>query len=301
MRKRSKIAALLLVVCLLMGCNDAPALAAVPDVTEARTDVAVALLTQQGFVPVVKEIADPTADVGTVLRTDPPAGSYVAIGEKVYLWVAAHADTGTSLSTTSALHTSTTAASASTSPSATHSSTSLRPTTTTANPTTTTALCAAGHLFVDGICSVCHQPDPDYVQTLSIGQTWTVKRQWSLTLLSVTAHYPCNPFHDDSTGSTDKQAVILRYSYENIGFADRFDDLLINNMAFTLTQDNGTMVTAYACYHTQVAVPCAVGESCIAEEAYLLDASCRRVTLRIAFRTSNGNGTRCIQFDIPLP
>ena len=303
MRKGSRIAALLLVLCLLMGCNDAPALAVVPDVTEASTEVAVSVLTQQGFIPVVKETADPTAPVGVVLRTDPPAGSYVAVGGKVYLFVAA-APTATTASpspsstavppsTTALPHSTTTAVQTSTSLHSTATGTSLSATTT--NP------CAAGHRYADGICGVCGAADPHFVQTLAVGQIWTVENQWSFSILDVTYHDLCTLVNNDVEHYADQQVILIRYAYANLGFVSDFDHFVVDGMSFTVTQDDGAAVTAYSCGHKQLPTPCAMGESCTAEETYALDKNCRRITLLVSLRTSNGKGIRQVQFDIPLP
>ena len=291
---------MLLALCLLIGCSNAPELAVVPDVTEADKDTATAALTGLGFVPVVKEISDPSIPAGTVLRTDPPAGSYVAIGGKVYLWVTTDDAATTPLPTTSAPHLSTTTPQTSTS--VTRPSTSLHTTTTTAFPsTTTTALCDSGHRFGEGVCSVCGARDPNHVNTLSVGQTWTVENQWSFTILAVTAHNRCNPIQNNAEDATNRQVILLRYAYENLGFSSKFDDLLVDDMSFTITQNDGKPAAAYACDHTQFAVPCAVGECCTAEEAFAVDETCRRITLLVSLRTSDGRGVQRVQFDVPLP
>lgn len=299
MGKGCKIAATVLVLCLLLGCGGEPALAAVPDVTEADRDTAATVLTGQGFVPVVKEIADPTAPVGTVLRTDPPAGSYVAVGGKVYLFVAADVATTTPHSTTLVPFSSTSAPQATTS--ATQVATSLPLTTTTAIPTTTvTHPCATGHNFAEGICAVCGKTDPDFVPTLSLGQTWTVENQWSFTLLGVTTHSPCSPV-PNAADTVGRRVVILRYTYENHGFVSEFDRLLINGMAFTVTEESGHPAALYACIHKEMAVPCAVGERCTAEEAYAVDETCRNITLLVTLRTADKSRIQRVRFVVPLP
>lgn len=294
------MAATVLALCLLIGCGGKPALAAVPDVTEADRDTAVTLLTGQGFVPLVKEIADPSAPVGTVLRTDPPAGAYVAAGGKVYLFVAADGVTTAPPSTTSVPCSTTSTQQATTFTAQT--ATSLPLTTAITLPTTTvTHPCATGHNYAEGICAVCGKTDPDFVPTLSLGQTWTVENQWSFTLLGVTTHGLCNPAQNSAENLENRQAVILRYTYENLGFVSAFDQLLMNGMAFTVTEESGRPAALYACTHKEMATPCAVGESCTAEEAYAVDETCRRITLLISFHASDGRGVQRVRFVIPLP
>lgn len=277
------MAATVLALCLLIGCGGKPALAAVPDVTEADRDTAVTLLTGQGFVPVVKEIADPSAPVGTVLRTDPPAGAYVAAGGKVYLFVAADGVTTAPPSTTLPPLSFTSIPQATTS--ATQAATSPSLTTTTVSSTATTSSTTR----------------PPAVAILSLGQTWTVENQWSFTLLGVTTHGLCNPAQNSAENLENRQTVILRYTYENLGFVSAFDQLLMNGMTFTVTEESGRPAALYACIHKEMATPCAVGESCTAEEAHAVDETCRRITLLVSLRTSDGRGVQRIQFDVPLP
>lgn len=279
MGKWSKITALLLALCLLIGCNSGPALAVVPDVTETDKDTAVSVLMGQGFVPVVKEFADPTAAIGTVLQTDPPAGSYVAVGGKVYLFVAAKATTTTPPSSTTTAQTST---------SATQIPTSLSPPTTTTLPSSTSTATA----------TTTTKPP---VATLAIEQTWTVEYQWSLTILSVTAHTLCNPAQNRIENYENQRAITIRYSYENLGLDSAVEPCLFDSSTFVVTDEDGAIVSSYACRHEVKAVPCAIGESHDAEEAYVVDETCRRITLQATLRTSDGRGMQQVRFDIPIP
>ena len=289
MGKRSKIAAALLALCFLMGCSSQPAVAVVPDVTEADKNAAITLLTEQGFVPVVKQTADPTAPVGTVLRIDPPAGSHVAVGGKVYLFVASDTATTAPPSSTTMPQTST---------SATHSSTSLHQTTATAAPSTTKASFCA-HQYVCGICVTCGKvyPYSSYdSEPLSLGQTWTVKDEWSFTLLGVGTHDYCTTAAADA----DQRVIILRYTYKNLGFESSFDDLTFDSMTFTVIEDSGAVATACPCPHKKVATPCDEGEFRGAEETYLVATTCRSITLRVTFRTTMGV-TRGVYYLSELP
>ena len=282
MRKWSKIAAAAVALCLLIGCNSEPALAVVPDVTEADKDTAIAVLTGQGFVPVVKEFADPTAPVGTVLRIDPPAGSHVAVGGKVYLFVVSDTATTAPPSSTTMPQTST---------SATHSSTSLHQTTATAS--------SCAHQYVCGICVTCGKvyPYSGYdSEPLSLGQTWTMKDEWSFTLLGVGTHDYCTTAAADA----DQRVIILRYTYKNLGFESSFDDLTFDSMTFTVIEDSGAVATACPCPHKKVATPCDEGEFRGAEETYLVATTCRSITLRVTFRTTMGV-TRGVYYLLELP
>ena len=284
MGKRNKIVVVLLVLCLLMGCNSQPAVAVVPDVTEADKDTAITLLTEQGFVPVVKEIIDPSAPVGTVLRTDPPAGAYVAVGGKVYLFVAVDGASATPLSTTAQPLSTTSVPQTSTF--APQTSTVLHQTTTTAVSTATTTPTTA---------------QPPVVETLSLGQTWTVANQWTFTLLGVERHTLCNPVHNSAENYKNQQVITIRYTYENLGFVSRNEPFLFDATTFAVTQEDGAKVSSYACLHETRAVPCTVGESHTAEETYVVDEACRRITLQVTLRATDGQGIQRVKFDILLP
>lgn len=303
MGKGHKIVATLLALCFLMGCGSEPAVAVVPDVVEADKDTAVAVLMEQGFVPIVKETADPSVTIGTVLCTDPPAGSYVAVGGKVYLFVAADTATTTPQSTTTAPLSTTSTPQVS--PSTAHLSTSLHLTTTTdATPTTSASWadpCATGHSYTDGICTACGAVDPHFVPILSLGQTWTVENQWSFTLLSVTAHSLCNPVYTRVETLDNQRVVTIRYTYENLGFVSDNEPLLFDATTFSVTAENGAKVPSYACLHEVKAVACAVGESYTAEETYMAEEDCRRITLQVTLRAADGRGVQRVRYLLDLP
>lgn len=284
----------LLVVCLLIGCNSQPsALVAIPDVIGKPLDEAQTAVADSGLVAVVKY--EPSAETaGTVLRTDPPAGALVEQGGNVYLFVAADPTTTSVVSTAPV-----------SSPPPPLSTTTQSPTTTSVPPATTIPIptadpCAAGHDYAEGICRRCGDEDTAYVPTFALGETWTVPGQWCFTVLSITTHHLCNPAQNVAEGYTDQTVITIRYHYENLGFASTFDDLFLDGAAFTLTDADGREALTYGCAHKQGARICTVGESCTAEEVYVLPGDGSALTLTFSFLRSDGRGIVTARFPLAL-
>ena len=74
------------------------------------------------------------------------------------------------------------------------------------------------------------------IETLKVGDTWTVDGQWKLTINSVTTTSYRNPYSDYKPA----QVVYISYSYENLGYYDNFyeEDMLY----FALDPDVETTV-----------------------------------------------------------
>lgn len=317
MRKRGKLVALLLALCLLVGCgSEQEPLVTIPDVVGIEADAAQTMLVDQGLVPVLKATADPTAPVGTVLRTDPPAGAYTAPDSQVFLFVAIRLEVAEStvtlppLSTTEVSQIPTFALNTTTSSSKTTTSapqmTTLSPKVTTLSPPTTTSAtrttatdpCAVTHAYAEGICTRCGAKDKDYVPTFELGQTWVVDGQWALTIEAVTEHTLCNRTANETEQYTDQRVVIIRYTYENRGYDGA---LMMRQMHFTLTDDRLRAVLPYPCRHRQVATACDEGASCTAEEAYLLERDAANFSLLVTLLTTDTQEILKARFMLPMP
>ena len=74
------------------------------------------------------------------------------------------------------------------------------------------------------------------VQTLKVGDTWTVDGQWKLTINSVTTTNYRNEYSDYKPA----QVVYISYSYENIGYYDNFYNE--DTLYFALDPDVDTTV-----------------------------------------------------------
>ena len=322
MRKRTQATVLLLVLCLLVGCGgEQEPLIAIPDVVGMAADAAKTTIANHGLVPVVKTVADPTAPVGTVLRTDPPAGAHAAVDSHVFLFVAIRLEVAEStvtlppLSTAEVSQIPTLASNTTTSSSQTDTSapqtTTLSPKATTSSPPTTTAAtrttatrttatdpCAVTHAYAEGICTRCGAKDKAYVPTFTLGQRWVVEGQWALTIEAVTEHTLCNRVANETEPYTDQQVVTIRYTYENLGYNGA---LTLQQRHFTVTDTDGRAVLPYPCRHRQMANPCGVGASCTAEETYVLERDAETVSLIAMLLTTDTQEVRRAQFLLHLP
>lgn len=74
------------------------------------------------------------------------------------------------------------------------------------------------------------------IQTLKVGDTWTVDGQWKLTINSVTTTSYRNQYSDYKPA----QVVYISYSYENIGYYDNFYNE--DTLYFALDPDVETIV-----------------------------------------------------------
>lgn len=85
------------------------------------------------------------------------------------------------------------------------------------------------------------------VQTLNVGDTWTVDGQWKLTINSVTTTNYRNPYSDHKPA----QVVYISYSYENLGYYNTFykEDMLYfaldPDVETTIIDSNGEVAYSY--------------------------------------------------------
>ena len=91
---------------------------------------------------------------------------------------------------------------------------------------------ALGHSYSEGVCSRCGAKDSNYVKTYSIGETWVVDEQWELTIHSAKKHYLCNKYSDNDNAA---ECVIVTYSYKNLGYTGKSQDLFISEWSFDIT------------------------------------------------------------------
>ncbi|MEU0492854.1 Stk1 family PASTA domain-containing Ser/Thr kinase [Nocardiopsis sp. NPDC006139] len=87
------VASIILVFFLMNQGPGEPETTAVPDVVGASAEDAQAELEEAGFTEVrVEQRADPEAEEGTVVETDPPAGEEIALDERIVLYVSSGPD-----------------------------------------------------------------------------------------------------------------------------------------------------------------------------------------------------------------
>ena len=100
-------------------------------------------------------------------------------------------------------------------------------------------------LFEDGICtSLGTSEDPQETPeptTYSIGDTWTVDGQWSLTITGVRETTERNQFSDKTPGAV----YIIDYTYTNLGYEGSIMDLYISLDMETVVDSAGVMGYSY--------------------------------------------------------
>ncbi len=161
----------------------------------------------------------------------------------------------------------------------------------------TTSGSALGHKYSNGTCYRCGEKDPDYSEkTYSLGETWIVDEQWEFTINSVTRHYLCNPVTNRSKGYTDEEVIIINYTYKNIGYTNKIQDLFVSSASFYVYDETGEVSRSYACIHCTFPKVCAVGTKCTAEEDYVLSNKSSSIMLIFSSYTSNGKGKVSAKF-----
>lgn len=139
---------------------------------------------------------------------------------------------------------------------------------------------------------------PAQTKTYSLGETWVVKDQWELTFTAATRHTFCNSFHD-SKGC--KECVIVTYSYKNLGYTNKIQDLYFSSMSFDVYDADGEAAGTYPCIHTEDADVCAVGMKCTgAQQAYELKNTSNFITVMVEYYTSNGTGKQKATFKLDI-
>lgn len=131
------------------------------------------------------------------------------------------------------------------------------------------------------------------IQTLKVGDTWTVDGQWSLTIHSVTPTSSRNPYSEKNPA----QVLLVTYSYENLGYYDNFydEDMLYFNLEpggnATVIDCNGELGYTYPADQTGYAQETPIGAKCVnAQDIIALNNVSNTITMNIS--KYDGNGTK---------
>lgn len=115
-----------------------------------------------------------------------------------------------------------------------------------------------------------------------LGEYWVVDGQWKLKIDSVTVTEDRNQFSD----KTPAQVVIIKYSYENLGYENNIQDLYM--IPESVIDGNGKMGDTYPLHASVNAKPTPVGAMCEgAEKAYGLNNVSAQI--RILFSEYDGD------------
>lgn len=115
--------------------------------------------------------------------------------------------------------------------------------------------------------------------TYSAGQTWVVDGQWEFTINSVTITGERNQFDNSSPA----QVVYIDYSYKNLGYTGKTQDLYISSLDYKVVDEKGEVATLYPDSvegHSPQVV--SVGEKCSnAMIAYGLKNNSSKITIHL--------------------
>lgn len=130
------------------------------------------------------------------------------------------------------------------------------------------------------------------IQTLKVGDTWTVDGQWSLTIHSVTPTSNRNPYSDKNPA----QVFLVTFSYQNIGYYNNFyneDKLFFDlepNGDATYVDSNGELAYTYPADQTGYAQETPQGAKCTNAQAVVaVNNISNTLTMTLEKNDSNGN------------
>lgn len=129
-----------------------------------------------------------------------------------------------------------------------------------------------------------------------LGESWTVDGQWTLRMDGATATDERNPYSD----KTPAQVVILSYTYENLGYTNEIQDLMISDLALQVLDDGKAVGNSYPGSITTYAQPVPVGAACNGAQLCVgLDNPSSAITVHAEMYDSNGKKQRAV-FNIPV-
>ena len=127
-------------------------------------------------------------------------------------------------------------------------------------------------------------PKKDYY---SLGETWTVDGQWKLTFDSVTTTDYRNQYSDKNP----EQVVIIKYTYENLGYEGTFQDLYISSMSMKVIDEKSEIASTYPAEISVHPDETPIGTKCVgAEEAFGLNNDSKTITVYLD--KYDGNSTK---------
>lgn len=127
-------------------------------------------------------------------------------------------------------------------------------------------------------------PKKDYY---SLGETWTVDGQWRFTFDSVTTTSDRNKYSD----MNPEQVIILKYTYENLGYEGKFQDLYISSTSMQVIDGKSEMASTYPASTSVSPDTTPVGAKCVgAEVAFGLNNESDTITVYLT--EYDGNYTK---------
>lgn len=135
-------------------------------------------------------------------------------------------------------------------------------------------------------------------KTYSIGDTWTVNGQWSLTINSIKETEDRNQYSEKNPA----QVFIVEFVYENIGYVD--NDGIMDGLFFDLTNgqivdSDGFMAYSYPGDVTDYAKETPVGAKCKAQNCIGVDTESSEIKIILSKYDGNGNEQKAT-FILPI-
>lgn len=135
------------------------------------------------------------------------------------------------------------------------------------------------------------QENQNNVQTLKVGDTWTVDGQWSLTIHSLTPTSNRNPYSEKNPA----QVFLVTYSYENLGYYNNFyneDKLFFDlepNGDATVIDSKGELAYSYPADKVGYAQETPQGAKCAnAQDVIAVNNVSNTITMNISKTDGNG-------------
>lgn len=121
----------------------------------------------------------------------------------------------------------------------------------------------------------------------SLGETWIVDGQWKFTFDSVTTTSDRNRYSD----MNPEQVIILKYTYENLGYEGKFQDLYISSTSMQVIDGKSEMASTYPASTSVSPDTTPVGAKCVgAEVAFGLNNESDTITVYLT--EYDGNYTK---------
>jgi hypothetical protein len=119
----------------------------------------------------------------------------------------------------------------------------------------------------------------------SLGETWAVEGQWKLTFDSVTTTDYRNSYFKNQN-----QVIILKYTYENLGYDGALQGLYISSMNIKIVDENSEVASSYPMITNKSPEITPIGAKCVGvEEAYGLSNKSNEITVYVDMYDKNYN------------
>lgn len=133
-------------------------------------------------------------------------------------------------------------------------------------------------------------------QGYGLGQTWTVDGQWALTVDSITATDERNQFDE----SNPAQVIVVTYSYENLGYTSKIQDLYISSLNMKVIDSGQSVASTYPGSLSNMPQTVPVGARCDGAQAcFGLNNASSDITLTFSIYDSHSKKQEAT-FNLPV-